>query len=99
MAAATLVLGVLDVPATGTIGNVRLVNLPTGAKWLRIRPRANACKVILGYTGADDDAIGATKYEDAPADADYVRDLSGYHGKVGVASASATVSFEAVVTT
>lgn len=99
MAAATLVLGVLDTPATGTIGNVRLVNLPTGARWLRIRPRTSACKVILNYTGADDDAIGSTKYADAAADIDFIRDVSGGTGKVGVASASATVTFEAVVMT
>jgi hypothetical protein len=99
MAAATLVLGVLDTPATGTIGNVRLVNLPTGAQWLRIRPRTSACKIILGYTGADDDAIGSTKYEDAPADADFVRFVGGHAPKVGVASASATVTFEAMCST
>src|SRR5690348_7141639 len=100
MAATTLALGVLDAPSTSsTPGNVRLVNLPTGARWLRLRPRSSACKVILGYTGADEDAIGSTKYEDAPADQDYIRDVSGYAGKVGVASTVASVTFEAVVTT
>lgn len=99
MAATTLTLGVLDTPATGTADNVRLVNLPTGSRWLRIRPRTSACKVILGYTGDDDAAIGATKYEDAPADTDYIRDVSAYNNRVGVASSSATVTFEAVVTT
>lgn len=97
MAASTLVLGVLDAPATGTADNVRLVNLPTGSRWLRIRPRASACKIILGYTGADDAAIGSTKYADAPADTDFVRDVSAYANRVGVASGTATVTFEAVV--
>lgn len=98
MAAATLTLGVLDTPATGTAGNVRLVILPTGTKFVLIRPRSSACKIILGYTGADDDAIGATKYQDAPAEQDFVRNVSAYNNRIGVASADATVTFAVVAT-
>jgi hypothetical protein len=97
MAAATLVLGVPQSPATGLADAVRLVNLPTGSKWIRIKPRVSDCKIVVNYAGADDVAIGGAVYEEAPAGFPWERDISAGNNKIGVASGSATVTFEIVV--
>ena len=95
MAAATLVLGVLQIVTTSsTPDQVRLINLPTGTRWVRIKPRTSQCKVVLNYGSTDDAAIGATAYQDAYADQPWAQFVGGHGSIIGLASASASVACE-----
>jgi hypothetical protein len=96
MAAATLVLGVPQDITTGTADNVRLVNLPTGHGWIKLRP-ASAAKFIRNYAGADDAAIGAAAYETMDAGSDFTVDTAAGAPKIGIASATGTVVVQSIV--
>jgi hypothetical protein len=94
MAAATLVLGVQQVVTTGSAGNVRLVNLPTGTRWVKVQPRTTAGKVLVGFSGDDDDAIGASAYDTVQADTSWSQFVGGHGPTLGLASTGASVEFE-----
>ena len=95
MAAATLVLNVQqDVTLSGTPGNQRLVNLPTGARYLRIRPRTNGIKARYGVSIADEDAIGAAAYDTIDGDVVERVPVGGLAPTCALSSATASVVVE-----